>query len=429
MKVSILHEGKSIDKGFFKLLYMHLGIDNEALKQRINFIGMGSKSNFFKLDNENYKLLKDGKDREVVEKVLFVVDADYQGNKNYDGYEETLEAISDIQKKLNIENISDIFIAYDMLSEKKEGYLESLILSTLSDEQKKCIEKFLDCSDFKSKTHDKSIFNLIYKNAYPNAPYDFQHPNFAKLKYKLNKLIQGTKMTILPAIDLKDGKAVRLSKGLMESAKIYSDEPWRVAKRFEELGSEWVHLVDLNGAFAGKPENLEQIKKIRANCNLKLELGGGIRDEETIKMYLDLGIDRLILGSIAVKNPQFVKDMASKYPIVVGIDAIDGYVAVEGWAETSDMKATDLAREFASCGVEAIICTDVGRDGMMTGVNVEFTLDIQKASGLETIASGGLKDMNDINALIDAGIDGTIVGKAFYEGTLDLEEAFGVTNG
>lgn len=231
-------------------------------------------------------------------------------------------------------------------------------------------------------------------------------------------------MTILPAIDLKDGKAVRLSKGLMDSAKIYSDEPWQVAKRFEELGSEWVHLVDLNGAFAGKPENLEQIKQIREHCNLKLELGGGIRDEETIKMYLDLGVDRLILGSVAVKNPQFVKDMAARYPIVVGIDAIDGMVAVEGWAEVSDMKATDLAKEFADAGVEAIICTDVGRDGMMTGVNVDFTVEIAKASGLETIASGGLKDMTDINALIKAGVNGTIVGKAFYEGTLDLEEAF-----
>ncbi len=235
-------------------------------------------------------------------------------------------------------------------------------------------------------------------------------------------------MTILPAIDLKDGKAVRLSKGLMESAKIYSDEPWQVAKRFEELGSEWVHLVDLNGAFAGEPKNLEQIKQIREHCNLKLELGGGIRDEETIKMYLDLGVDRLILGSVAVKDPQFVKDMAAKYPIVVGIDAIDGMVAVEGWAEVSDMKATDLAREFADAGVEAIICTDVGRDGMMTGVNVDFTVEIAKASGLETIASGGLKDMTDIHALMEAGVEGTIVGKAFYEGTLDLEEAFKVAN-
>ena len=141
-------------------------------------------------------------------------------------------------------------------------------------------------------------------------------------------------------------------------------------------------------------------------------------------MYLELGVDRLILGSIAVKNPQFVKDMAAKYPIVVGINAIDGMVAVEGWAEVSDMKATDLAKEFANAGVEAIICTDVGRDGMMTGVNIDFTVEIAKASGLETIASGGLKDMEDIHKLIDAGVDGTIVGKAFYEGTLDLEEAF-----
>jgi phosphoribosylformimino-5-aminoimidazole carboxamide ribotide isomerase len=231
-------------------------------------------------------------------------------------------------------------------------------------------------------------------------------------------------MTILPAIDLKDGQAVRLTKGLMDTAKIYSNEPWQVAKRFEELGSEWVHLVDLNGAFAGEPKNLEQIKKIRENTSLKLELGGGIRDEETIRMYLDLGIDRLILGSVAVKNPDFVKAMASKYPIVVGIDAIDGMVAVEGWAETSDMKATDLAREFADAGVEAIICTDVGRDGMLSGVNIAFTKAIQEASGVETIASGGLKDMSDIHALIEAGCDGTIVGKAFYEGTLDLREAF-----
>ncbi len=231
-------------------------------------------------------------------------------------------------------------------------------------------------------------------------------------------------MIILPAIDLKDGKAVRLTKGLMETAKIYSDEPWQVAKKFEELGSEWLHLVDLNGAFAGTPQNLEQIRKIRENCNLKLELGGGIRDEETIKMYLDLGVDRLILGSIAVKNPQFVKSMASKYPIVVGIDAIDGKVAVEGWAELSQMDAVDLAKAFADAGAQAIICTDVGRDGMLGGVNVEFTAQIAEASGLPTIASGGLRDMEDIHKLIDAKIYGTIVGKAFYEGTLDLEAAF-----
>ncbi|MBP1680092.1 MAG: 1-(5-phosphoribosyl)-5-((5-phosphoribosylamino)methylideneamino)imidazole-4-carboxamide isomerase [Proteobacteria bacterium] len=232
-------------------------------------------------------------------------------------------------------------------------------------------------------------------------------------------------MDILPAIDLKDGKAVRLTKGLMESAKIYSNEPWEVAKVFEEMGSSWVHLVDLNGAFAGEPKNLEQIEKIRQKCNLKLELGGGIRDEETIRRYVDLGIDRVILGSIALKNPAFVKEMAQKYRVVVGIDAIDGYVAVEGWAEKSTMQATDLARAFADAGVEAIICTDVGRDGMLSGVNLDFTLSIAEASGIATIASGGLKNLDDIITLKQSRkVAGVIVGKAFYEGSLDLREAF-----
>jgi len=232
-------------------------------------------------------------------------------------------------------------------------------------------------------------------------------------------------MDILPAIDLKDGKAVRLSKGLMESAKIYSDEPWEVAKTFQEMGSSWVHLVDLNGAFAGEPKNLEQIQKIRKKCDLKLELGGGIRDEETIRRYVDLGIDRVILGSIALRNPAFVKEMCRKYRVVVGIDAIDGYVAVEGWAEKSTMKATDLAREFADAGVEAIICTDVGRDGMLSGVNVDFTLAMAEASGIATIASGGVKDLTDITALKTClKVSGVIVGKAFYEGSLNLHEAF-----
>jgi phosphoribosylformimino-5-aminoimidazole carboxamide ribotide isomerase len=232
-------------------------------------------------------------------------------------------------------------------------------------------------------------------------------------------------MTLYPAIDLKDGKAVRLTKGLMDSAKIYSDEPWNLVKKFEEMGAEWVHLVDLNGAFAGEPKNLEQIIKIRENCNVKLELGGGIRDEATIQKMLKIGIDRIILGSIAVKDPQFVKDMAKKYPIAVGIDAKDGYVAVEGWGEVSSMKATDLAREFAEAGVDAIICTDVGRDGTLSGVNVDFTLDIAKASGVSTIASGGVKDENDIKALMATKkVDGVIIGKAYYEGTLDLSKIF-----
>ena len=231
-------------------------------------------------------------------------------------------------------------------------------------------------------------------------------------------------MLILPAIDLKDGKAVRLTKGLMDTAKIYSDEPWQVAKKFEELGSEWLHLVDLNGAFAGEPKNLEQIKKIIQNTELKVEIGGGIRDEDTIKMYLDLGVSRVILGSIAVKNPQFVQEMASKYPVAVGIDAKDGYVAVEGWAEVSQMKATDLAKEFADAGVEVIIATDISKDGTLSGVNIDFIKSIADASGLNVIASGGVRDINDIKKLINNKIYGTIIGKAFYEGTIDLKEVF-----
>lgn len=231
-------------------------------------------------------------------------------------------------------------------------------------------------------------------------------------------------MDIFPAIDLKDGQAVRLTKGLMDSAKIYSDEPWQVAKRFEELGSKWLHIVDLNGAFRGEPANLEQIKKIRENCNLKIELGGGIRDEKSIQMYLELGVDRLILGSIALTNPQFVKEMAKKYPIAVGIDAHGGKVAVEGWAEVSDMEATTLATAFAKANVEAIICTDIAKDGMLSGVNVEFTKEIAKASGVDTIASGGVKGIEDIKALKEAkSVAGVIIGKAFYEGKIDLAEA------
>jgi phosphoribosylformimino-5-aminoimidazole carboxamide ribotide isomerase len=183
-------------------------------------------------------------------------------------------------------------------------------------------------------------------------------------------------------------------------------------------------LVDLNGAFAGEPKNLEQIEKIRKNCNLKLELGGGIRDEDTIKRYVDIGVDRVILGSIALKDPDFVKKMCEKYRIVVGIDAIDGFVAVEGWAEKSTMKASDLAKEFADAGVEAIICTDVGKDGTLSGVNVDFTLEIARASGIDTIASGGVKDIDDIKKLLATNeVSGVIVGKAYYEGTLDLKEA------
>lgn len=232
-------------------------------------------------------------------------------------------------------------------------------------------------------------------------------------------------MEIFPAIDLKQGCAVRLSKGEMQSAKIYSKDPCELAKKFEDLGAKWLHLVDLDGAFAGEVINFKAIERIVKNTRLRVEVGGGIRDEARIKQYLNLGVDRFILGSAALKNRDFVKRMAKLYRIVVGIDAKDGLVATEGWAELSRVKATDLARDYADAGVCAIICTDISRDGMLSGVNVEFSRSIAKACGIDTIASGGVKDMNDIIALKNAElIAGVIVGKAYYEGTLDLKKAF-----
>ena len=232
-------------------------------------------------------------------------------------------------------------------------------------------------------------------------------------------------MEIFPAIDLKQGCAVRLSKGEMQSAKIYSKDPCELAKKFEDLGAKWLHLVDLDGAFAGEAVNFKAIERIVKNTRLRVEVGGGIRDEARIKQYLSLGVDRFILGSAALKNRDFVRRMAKLYRIVVGIDAKDGLVATEGWAELSRVKATDLARDYADAGVCAIICTDISRDGMLSGVNVEFSRSIAKASGIDTIASGGVKDINDIIALKNAElIAGVIVGKAYYEGTLDLKKAF-----
>lgn len=232
-------------------------------------------------------------------------------------------------------------------------------------------------------------------------------------------------MEIFPAIDLKQGCAVRLSKGEMQSAKIYSKDPCELAKKFEDLGAKWLHLVDLDGAFAGEAVNFKAIERIVKSTRLRVEVGGGIRDEARIKEYLSLGVDRFILGSAALKNPDFVKQMAKLYRIVVGIDAKEGLVATEGWAELSRVKATDLARDYADAGVCAIICTDISRDGMLSGVNVEFSRSIAEASGIDTIASGGVKDMNDIIALKNAElIAGVIVGKAYYEGALDLKKAF-----
>ena len=232
-------------------------------------------------------------------------------------------------------------------------------------------------------------------------------------------------MEIFPAIDLKEGKAVRLSKGEMSSAKIYSDEPQNLAKEFEDAGAKWLHVVDLDGAFAGEAVNFKTIEKIVKSTNLRVQVGGGIRDEARIKAYLKLGVSRVILGSVALKDPGFVKKMAKIYPVVVGIDAKDGCVAVQGWADVSEVKASDLAAIFAGAGVQAIICTDISKDGMLGGVNVEFTREIARASGVETIASGGVSGLEDILALKNTGeVGGVIVGKAYYEGRIDLKAAF-----
>ena len=231
-------------------------------------------------------------------------------------------------------------------------------------------------------------------------------------------------MEIIPAIDLKEGYAVRLKQGEMASAKIYETNPLNLAKTFLELGAKYLHIVDLDGAFEGKPQNKKVIESICKEVGLKIEVGGGIRDEKTIKEYLQIGVNRVILGSIALKNPQFAKEMAKKYPVVIGIDAKNGKVATQGWAQTESVLARDFAKEFKDSKVEAIICTDIAKDGMLSGLNVDFTKEIQENSGIFTIASGGLSCAKDLEDLDLHKIDGVIVGKAFYEGKIDLKEAF-----
>ncbi|SQB98958.1 1-(5-phosphoribosyl)-5-[(5-phosphoribosylamino)methylideneamino]imidazole-4-carboxamide isomerase [Helicobacter fennelliae] len=233
---------------------------------------------------------------------------------------------------------------------------------------------------------------------------------------------------IFPAIDLKDGKAVRLLKGEMQSAKIYGDCV-EFAQYFESIGAKWIHIVDLDGAFKGSAQNLESIKKIRQATNLKIQLGGGIRNEDTIKMYLHLGINRIILGSMALENPEFAKQMAEKYPIAIGIDAKDGKVATQGWIEVGQTDAFALAKDFRDSGIQAIICTDIARDGALSGINVDFTLKMAEASQCFVIASGGFASIDEIKNLSKAftqkGIQGgLIIGKAFYEGKIKLEEVF-----
>lgn len=231
-------------------------------------------------------------------------------------------------------------------------------------------------------------------------------------------------MQIIPAIDLKEGYAVRLSQGEMGSAKIYAKNPLELAKHFEELGAEYLHIVDLDGAFAGEPRNRAVIAQICKESKLNIEVGGGIRNEEIIKSYRDLGVTRLILGSMALKNPEFALKMAEKYTIAIGIDAKDGKVATEGWAKSGNILAWEFAEIFRGSKVDAIICTDIARDGMLNGINIDFTKTIQEKSGLTTLASGGLSNIEDFTLLQKEGIDGVIVGKAFYEGKINLQEVF-----
>lgn len=236
-------------------------------------------------------------------------------------------------------------------------------------------------------------------------------------------------MDILPAIDLKDNHVVRLEKGELNKLTEYGKDPVEVAKFMQDEGAKWLHLVDLDGAFSGESKNFNVIEKIAKECNLNIEVGGGIRDETKIKAYINLGVKRVILGSIAAKNPDFAKEMAEKYTIAIGIDAKDGKVATEGWTSTGSLEAKEFAKLFKGSKVDAIICTDIAKDGMLEGVNIDFTRQIAKKSGIYTIASGGVKGLEDIiEANKHKEIGGIIIGKAFYEKKIDLKKAISISN-
>lgn len=239
-------------------------------------------------------------------------------------------------------------------------------------------------------------------------------------------------MIILPAIDLKAGKCVRLEQGLMDKDTVYNDNPGAQARIWQEQGGELLHIVDLDGAFAGVPKNKEAIKAIVEAIDIPSELGGGIRDLQTIEAYLELGISRVILGTVAKENPALVEEACRKFPgrIVVGIDAKDGLVAVRGWADVTEKKATEMAREMEGFGVEAIIYTDIARDGMMQGPNIEQTKALAESISIPVIASGGLSTLDDIRRLMaieSSGVTGVITGKAIYSGAIDLREAVALT--
>lgn len=236
-------------------------------------------------------------------------------------------------------------------------------------------------------------------------------------------------MLIIPAIDLKDGKCVRLRQGRMDDSTVFSDNPVDVAGRWFDAGARRLHLVDLNGAFEGEPVNGEIVRQIAKRFpNFPIQIGGGIRSLETIEAYLNAGVNYVIIGTKAVKEPEFVEEACREFPdhIIVGLDAKDGKVATDGWAEVSNVEATDIAKQFDQQGVSAIVYTDIARDGMMQGVNVEATVRLAQASSIPVIASGGITNMEDIIALkaqANQGIQGAITGRAIYEGTLDVAKA------
>jgi phosphoribosylformimino-5-aminoimidazole carboxamide ribotide isomerase len=239
-------------------------------------------------------------------------------------------------------------------------------------------------------------------------------------------------MIVIPAIDLKDGKCVRLEQGLMERDTVYSLDPAATARRWQEEGGELLHIVDLDGAFAGVPKNRTAIEQIVAAIDIPAQLGGGIRDLATIEAYLSLGLSRAIIGTAAQRNPQLVTDACRCFPgqIVVGIDAKNGMVAVQGWAEVTDMTAVELAKKFEGDGVAAIIYTDIARDGMLQGPNLEATKALAEAISIPVIASGGvssLKDIENLLAIESYGVAGVITGKAIYSGSLHLRDAVALT--